>query len=635
MGTEFTSQGYSLIIYSDSDVTTGGGNRTSVFTLTPETPEGSSAITLLTEDNGSAPGGSTFDGEFIVSDGVSDGADYSNFTFVENLTSASFTLEVTSPDGGRGAINGFQIIAGTLDLPEPPVLPVITDFTAADQYVQPNTPVVLTWEVEGAETLTLNPGNLDVTGQTSFPFTATTTTNYTLTASSSEGSVSQDLRIGVGPERPNILFCLVDDWGVMDTSELFSYDNYVDGARPVARAFNNFYQTPNLEQLADDGIKFTQAYALPVCSPTRTSVMTGFNAPRHGVTVHINLNGTYERPSGSNVATHRSPNNWRFRGMEVTDVTLPRLLSEQGYRSIHCGKGHFGARGAITEDPRAIGFDINLGGSGAGAPGRYIGNPGFSSGSNPVPFIEEYHGNGKYLTVALTEAINDAMEEAVDDGVPFFSYMSYYAVHSPFTTNPNATGDYSAAASNTHGRFASMVEGVDTSLGQIRAKLEELGVAENTLIVFTGDNGSDSPALRSRQEIANNGFDDYPIRGKKANCYEGGYHVPLFVAWGKDDPSNPFQQQLPIAGDTVEHDIVSVVDIPTTILAVADVDHPDMDGVDLSPYLTSTPGTHREQTLLRHQPNSQNSSFFTTYRRDDLKLIYFYYEVAAEPVRTL
>ena len=247
-----------MIIYSDSDITTGGGNRTSVFTLTPE---GSSPITLLTEDKGAAPGGSTFDGDFIVSDGVSDGADYSNFTFVENLTSASFTLEVTSPDGGRGAINGFQIIAGTLDLPE---VPVITDFTAADQYVQPNTPVVLTWEVTGAETLTLNPGNLDVTGQTSFPFTAATTTTYTLTASSSEGTVSQDLRIGVGPERPNILFCLVDDWGVMDTSELFSYDDYVDGAQPVARAFNNFYQTPNLEQLADDGIKFTSGLC-PAC----------------------------------------------------------------------------------------------------------------------------------------------------------------------------------------------------------------------------------------------------------------------------------------------------------------------------------------------------------------------------------
>ena len=252
-----------------------------------------------------------------------------------------------------------------------------------------------------------------------------------------------------------------------------------------------------------------------------------------------------------------------------------------------------------------------------------------------MPFIEEYHGNGKYLTVALTEAINDAMEDAVDDGVPFFSYMSYYAVHSPFTTNPNATGDYSAAASNTHGRFATMVEGVDTSLGQIRAKLEELGVAENTLIVFTGDNGSDSPALQISSSKSTMGSTIIPFAAKKANCYEGGYHVPLFVAWGKDDPSNPFQQQLPIAGDTVEHDIVSVVDIPTTILAVADVAHPDMDGVDLSPYLTSTPGTHRQQTLLRHQPNSQNSSFFTTYRRDDLKLIYFYYEEPAEPVRTL
>jgi len=222
--------------------------------------------------------------------------------------------------------------------------------------------------------------------------------------------------------------------------------------------------------------------------------------------------------------------------------------------------------------------------------------------------------------------MNDAITEATDDGVPFFSYMSYYAVHSPFTTNPNATGDYSDAVSNGHGRFATMVEGVDNSLGQIRAHLEAIGVAEDTLIIFVGDNGSDSPALRSGNQISSNTFNDYPIRGKKANCYEGGYHVPLFVAWGKEDPTNAFQQQLSISGGTVEHDIVSVVDLPTTVLSVADVSHPDMDGVDLSPYLTSTPGTHREQTLLRHQPNSHNSNFFTTYRRDDYKLIYFYYE---------
>ena len=385
-----------------------------------------------------------------------------------------------------------------------------------------------------------------------------------------------------------------------------------------------------MEQLAADGMIFSQAYAQPVCSPTRTSLMTGLNSPAHGVTVHINLNGTYERPSGSNVATHRSPNNWRFQGMNTTETSLPRLLSEQGYRSIHVGKGHLGARNAITADPRQIGFDVNIGGSGAGAPGRYVGNPGYSNTNNSVPHVEDYQANGRFLTEALTEAMNDEMEKAVNDGVPFFSYMSYYAVHSPFTDDPNATGDYSDAVSTGHRRFATMVEAVDRSVGEIRAKLEDLGVAENTLIILVGDNGSDSPALSNRGQINSSTFNDYPIRGKKASCYEGGIHVPLFVAWGKADPDNPFQQALPIAGGTVEHDIVSIVDLPTTILATADVAHPPMDGVDLRPYLSSIPGTHRQQTLLRHQPNSHNSPFFTAYRRDDYKLIYHYYEDPAD-----
>lgn len=598
--------GYSVVIYGDSN---DGGTRTMAYFVN----DGTSTKSATILDEG------FFDGSFSSDKTV----------VITGLSGTSFTL--TGNAGGsdsRSAVSGFEIIPGAV--------PVISSFVADNYYVQPGEGTTLSWSVINSVSLTLNPGNFDVSDSTSFTVNPTATTTYTLTAEGEGGSVTADVKVGAGPARPNILLCLVDDWGVMDTSEPFSYDSYTDGATAVVRAFNNFYQTPHLEQLADNGMKFTQAYALPVCSPTRTSLMTGFNSPRHGVTVHLNLNGTYERPSGSNVSTHRSPNGWRFRGMEVTDVTLPRLLSERGYRSIHCGKGHFGARGDLTSDPINIGFDINLGGSGAGSPGRYIGNPGYSSGSNPVPNVTAYEANGKWLTEALTEAMGDAIEGAVDDGVPFFGYMSYYAVHSPFTTNPNATGDYSAGVNSNHRKFATMIEGVDTSLGELIAHLEDPNgdgdssdsVAEDTLIIFLGDNGSDSPALSSGGQI-NNAFGDYPIRGKKANCYEGGYHVPLFIAWAKTDPANVFQQDLPIAKGSIEHDIVSAVDLPTTILAVAGVPHPDMDGVDLSPYLASIPGTHREQTLLRHQPNSQNSSFFTTYRRNDLKLIYFYYKDAA------
>ena len=166
------------------------------------------------------------------------------------------------------------------------------------------------------------------------------TTIYTLTAANGDRVAQEDLQLFVSVPRPNIVLCLVDDWGVMDTSVPFSFDNYEDGAQPVVRGFNTFYQTPNMEQLAADGMIFSQAYAQPVCSPTRVSLMTGLNSPAHGVTVHINLNGTYERPSGSAVASHRSPNNWRFQGMNTTETSLPRLLSEQGYRSIPVSYTH-------------------------------------------------------------------------------------------------------------------------------------------------------------------------------------------------------------------------------------------------------------------------------------------------------
>ena len=530
-----------------------------------------------------------------------------------------------------GVVNFLDISPFITRLSQGPPPEIVRFFHNAGT-VAPGTPVLLEWETSNASTLTLSEGIGDVSGQSSILIDAPQeSTTYTLTATSGSQTIQEDLRLFVGGPRPNIVLCLVDDWGVMDTSVPFSFDNYQDGAQPVVRAFNTYYQTPNMEQLAADGMIFSQAYAQPVCSPTRVSLMTGLNSPAHGVTVHLNRDGTYERPSGSAVASHRSPNNWRFEGMNTTETTLPRLLSEQGYRSIHVGKGHVGSRNVITQDPLQIGFDVNRAGSNAGSPGRYIGNPGYSNANNPIPNIQEYESSGRFLTDALTEAMNDEIEDAVNDGVPFFSYMSYYAVHAPFTEDPNATGDYSDAVSNSHRRFSTMVEAVDRSVGEIRAKLEELGVAENTLIILVGDNGSDSPALRNLGQINSSSiFSDYPIRGKKASCYEGGNHVPLFVAWAKADPDNAFQQALPIAGGTVEHDIVSIVDLPTTILATADVAHPPMDGVDLRPYLASVPGTHRQQTLLVHQPNSHDSPFFTSYRRDDYKLIYHYYEDPAD-----
>ena len=162
-----------------------------------------------------------------------------------------------------------------------------------------------------------------------------------------------------------------------------------------------------------------------------------------------------------------------------------------GYRTIHSGKGHFGSNGSYSANPSAVGFDVNIAGTHRGQPASYTGNYG-----NDLPGLDAYENTGTFLTDAITQGINDAITDAVNDGKPFFAYMSHYAVHSPFTTDPNATGNYSSGVSSNHRAFATMIEGMDLSLGAIRQHLQNLGVAEDTLIIFMGDNGSDSQELQ-------------------------------------------------------------------------------------------------------------------------------------------
>jgi arylsulfatase A-like enzyme len=502
---------------------------------------------------------------------------------------------------------------------------LINDFSANTHLVDTNgTLVALSWDVFGAESVSIAPdiGEVSAMGQTSIVVHAAAT--YTLTASSGMETVSADWTFHLPQTQPNILLVLVDDYGVTDTSVPFAYDRYDETGSPIITGFNEFYHTPNMETLAERGMKFTQAYAMPMCSPTRTSLMTGFNSPRHGITAHLNVYNTIDN-AAFNVPSHRGPNNWRYHGMDASDVTLPQLLGAEGYRTIHCGKAHFGCDGEYADDPEAIGFDINIAGTYRGQPASYVGDYG-----DDLPGLDAYENTGTFLTDALTQEMNATIEQAVADGVPFFGYMAYYAVHSPFTTNPDATNDYSAAVSTNHEKFGTMVEGVDISIGDILAKLDELGVAEDTLIVFLGDNGSDSPALTDEGYAIGSDFDDFPIRGKKASAYEGGCRVPLIISWAAPSSGNIFQQTLPIAGGSVEHDLVSVEDIVPTILKTAGASVPDMDGYDLSPYLRSETGTHRPQKILRHMPHEHRSDYFLWFREGDWKILYRFHTDAFE-----
>lgn len=221
--------------------------------------------------------------------------------------------------------------------------------------------------------------------------------------------------------------------------------------------------------------------------------------------------------------------------------------------------------------------------------------------------------------------------------------MSFYALHTPFATNPDATGDYSAAVNSDHRKYATMVEGMDIAVGEIRQKLIDLGVAEDTLIVFLGDNGSDSPATTDGG-LPSGSFSDWPMRGKKASKWEGGVRVPFIATWAVPDAGNPLQQALPIPANSIETDIVTTWDVPATLLDFVGLAVPANFGEDshsLLPYLAGTPGTHRPQEIVVHYPHEHRSDFFSWIRQGDMKLIYNFqgnthelYNLATDPTES-
>lgn len=300
--------------------------------------------------------------------------------------------------------------------------------------------------------------------------------------------------------RPNILIFLVDDMGWQDCSLPFYYSNGV----PVRTALNRLYRTPALETLAAQGLRFTSACAHTVCSPSRVSLMTGMAAARHRVTTW-----TYPTvPRQTDYSnTKLSPPNWRTAGMDTSDHPFPRYLQQAGYRTIHSGKAHFGpkylADGVTLNpsgDPRSLGFDVNIAGWGAGAPGSYHSEKSYGMEDVwHVPGLESYYSPAQthtFLTDALTLEMNKAIEQAVRDGVPFFAYMSHYAIHSPYEIDARYTNNYPGLSGAMLGH-ATLIEGMDKSLKDILKKLDDLGVAEKTLVMFLGDNGAETPSTNA------------------------------------------------------------------------------------------------------------------------------------------
>ncbi|MBC8767293.1 sulfatase [Arenibacter sp. BSSL-BM3] len=421
-------------------------------------------------------------------------------------------------------------------------------------------------------------------------------------------------------QTPNIVLFFVDDMGWQDTSVPFWSQR---------TAYNDLYQTPNMERLAKEGMKFTLAYATAVCSPTRVSLMTGMNAARHRVT-NWTLHKDKLQPMETNHKTLQFPE-WNVNGLSPVASTekavhatpLPQLLKDAGYYTIHSGKAHLGAIGTPGADPLKLGFDVNIAGHAAGAPGSYLGAENFGNGKQgkevwAVPGLEKYHGKDIFLTEAITREAKLAMDSALEKNQPFFLYMAHYAVHTPIMADSRFVQKYyDKGLDSTEAKYASLVEGMDKSLGDIMDYLDEKNLSDNTIILFMSDNGGLSAVARGGEKHTHN----KPLSSGKGSAHEGGIREPMLVKWpGKTAPNSITDQQ------------VIIEDFYPSILEMAGVKNyttvQPVDGISFVPVLSGSIA-QGERPLFWHYPNEWGPSgpgigASSSTRVGDWKFIYYY-----------
>lgn len=424
-------------------------------------------------------------------------------------------------------------------------------------------------------------------------------------------------------DRPNIILFLVDDMGWQDTSVPFWEQ------RTVA---NDKFETPNMERLAAQGMKFTQAYACSISSPSRCSLLSGMNAARHRVT-----NWTYPK----NQTTDRESDvlqlpEWNMNGIcQVSGVeytcqvtSLAQLLKDYGYHTIHCGKAHFGALNTPGESPYHMGFEVNIAGHAGGAPTSYLSEKNYGNRTdgqpNPrfaVPGLEQYWGKDVFLSEALTLEAEKALDKAREYRQPFFLYMAHYAVHVPIDRDQRFYRKYlDKGLSPKEAAYASLVEGMDKSLGDLMDYLEKYKLTDNTIILFMSDNGglASEPTWRDGKPHTQNA----PLNSGKGSAYEGGVREPMIVKW----PGI-------VAAGTVCDKPVIIEDFYPTILQMAGVKDyktvQKIDGISFVPLLEGKVRSSKDRKLYWNYPNLWGNmgpgiGATAAVRDGDWKLIYYY-----------
>jgi len=391
-------------------------------------------------------------------------------------------------------------------------------------------------------------------------------------------------------DRPNVVLVLIDDMGWTDAA--------CYGSR--------YYETPNIDRLAEAGMKFTNGYAAcAVCSPTRAAVMTGRYPARLGVTDWIRsrfqggkIPADKKNPSGyAGGRNHKvlCPRNALW--MELDEITIAEALKPAGYTSCHIGKWHLGPD---DQYPDRQGFDYNIGGCDYGQPPSYF-DPYKNPRQGQIPTIKP-RKEGEYLTDReADEAVTFIKKHHKK---PFFLYMAHYAVHTPLQARKDLVAKYKAKTptNQKNPTYAAMVHSVDDALGRIMATLDECGVAGNTLVIFTSDNGG----LLGPTNNA-------PLRAGKGHPYEGGIREPLIVRWPR----------VVKPGTTCDVPVTSVDYFPTVCEAAGvplPKDRP-IDGESIMPLLAQT-GTLKRDAIFWHFPHYRGGIVpYSIIRAGDWKLL--------------
>ena len=398
-------------------------------------------------------------------------------------------------------------------------------------------------------------------------------------------------------DKPNVVLILIDDMGLHDLS--------VEGSK--------FYESPNIDKLARGGMRFTQGYATcRVCSPSRASIQLGQFTARHGITDWIGARTGMDWKRDDRVLPAEYVDH-----LPHEDVSLAEAMKEGGYRTFFAGKWHLGNEGSFPTDH---GFEINRGGHHRGSPpGGY-----FAPFKNPV--LED-GPNGESLPMRLADETAQFIKSHKDQ--PFFAMLSFYSVHGPVQTTQELWAKYQKKAESLperaerfkvdrtmpvrqiqdHPVYAGMVEVTDKAVGHVMDALEELGLTESTIVIFTSDNGG----VSSGDAFATSNL---PLRGGKGRQWEGGIREPYYIRYPRVTKANS-TSNVPVTGADFYPTILDLCGLP-----MRPKQH--VDGVSLVPLLRGE--SIPERPLYWHYPHygNQGGEPGSIIRVGDWKLIHYY-----------